>query len=242
MYVTQVVVIGAGGTGSYLIPPLARFLASQTRKIKLLICDGDKYSESNSGRQEFASSKVGINKAEVQALTVCAKIPEYATHIDFLPEYLSDKKITELIGEYSVVVTCVDNVACRNFVEKRISQLSNAAHVAPGNEMYTGQCHLSLRVGGAWKTRSLFDAYPELKSENDDRSAMDCAAIAALPSGGQIIMSNFMAAALALNYIGQLFEVHTNNQNAFIPCDNVGFDISIQGFKRSGLKSLTDLL
>lgn len=242
MYITNVIVIGAGGTGSYLIPPLARFLASQPVPVKLLICDGDKYSESNSGRQEFASSKIGINKAEVQALTVCAKLPEYAKLVDYLPEYLSASKINELITNNTVVVTCVDNVACRHFVEKRLEQLQNAAHVAPGNEMYTGQCHLSLRVNGVWKTRSLFTAHPELNSDNDDRSAMDCAAIAALPSGGQIIMSNFMAAALALNYIGQLFEVHTNNRNGFIPCDNVRFDISIQGFGRSGLRSLTDLL
>lgn len=65
----QIVLIGAGGTGSQVITGLAR-IHYALRKLGhpgfiLHVIDGDKVSEANIGRQIFSPSDIGKNKAEV---------------------------------------------------------------------------------------------------------------------------------------------------------------------------------
>lgn len=236
------IVVGAGGTGSYLIPPLARFLAARKFAGQLIICDADKYDAKNAERQEFPSTKQGLNKAEVQAMSVCARIPDFKDNVSYLEKYLGEADVNELVVENTIVVSCVDNAALRNYVENRVGKLDRAAHVCPGNEEFNGQVQLSLRYNGEWKTRNIFEDSPAFATANDDRSKLTCEQLAALPGGGQVIMANFMAAALSLNYIGQLFELSPINKNGHIPCDSVNFNITSQGFTRRGLKTLALVL
>lgn len=68
----NILVIGAGGIGSWFLPKLVKLLNDAKRK-KLLpntfksltICDGDLIEDSNLIRQNFASRDVGKNKAEI---------------------------------------------------------------------------------------------------------------------------------------------------------------------------------
>ena len=56
----NIFIVGVGGTGSFLMPVVMRYLASRTdvnKELLIKIIDGDKYDEGNISRQEFAHSR-----------------------------------------------------------------------------------------------------------------------------------------------------------------------------------------
>lgn len=202
--IEKVIIIGAGGTGSMLIVPLVRYLRSQNYKGKIIIADGDAYSESNATRQMFNLSKVGTNKAEYQAMVIASQLPDIGDQVEFINTYLSQENIADIFEDHCVVFNCVDNNAVRKYVEDRLEQLKTACHICCGNELVNGQVQISLRSDGTRITPSIYNQVPAFNTDNGDRSKMDCHAIAELPSGGQVIAANMMAAAFALNYFIQL--------------------------------------
>lgn len=233
--VEKVIVLGAGGTGSILINPLARFLSSQKFNGSLMIVDGDSYSESNTDRQIFAAKFVGKNKAEYQATVLTSHIPSLTDQIEFIDSYLGKEEIDELIVENTIVINCVDNIAARKFVQDRIASLDNGVHICCGNELTNGQVQCFVRKNGHNITRPIYDQFPEFNSSNDDRSTMSCEELSALPGGGQLICANMMAASIALNY----FMIVTNEHNMFqggnwVPCDTVAYSCRHNNYERFG--------
>lgn len=217
--VDKVLVIGAGGTGSILLPQLARFLRSEKFGGKLVIADGDSYTDSNANRQQFSLSKIGMNKAEYQALAIVSQLPDMGDTVEFLSEYLDQAKINELITDHTIVINCVDNLAARKFVEDRCQSLDNAAHICCGNELSVGQVQISLRKNGKSVTPNIYKQSPNFNSAADDRSKLDCEGLAALPGGGQLIAANMMAATLAMNYMVQLANINTvSSGSTFFNC------------------------
>src|SRR5437660_10285254 len=75
----QIVVVGAGGTGSWLIPHLARLIwdfnrtweqihEEKPRRASLLIVDHDKVEDGNiRARQNFCPAEIGYPKAQLLA-------------------------------------------------------------------------------------------------------------------------------------------------------------------------------
>ena len=67
----RITVIGAGGTGSYLLSYLAqinyllRMVGGQDCPLQVHVYDPDTVSETNVGRQNFWPMDVGMNKADV---------------------------------------------------------------------------------------------------------------------------------------------------------------------------------
>ena len=217
--IQKVLVIGAGGTGSILLPQLARFLRSESFGGKLIIADGDAYSDTNANRQQFSMSKVGMNKAEYQALAIVSQLPDIADTVEFLPEYLDQSRIEELVVDGTIVINCVDNRAARKFVEDQCQSLDNSMHICCGNELSTGQVQVSLRQNGEQLTPDIYKQSPNFNSDNDDRSKLDCEELAALPGGGQLIAANMMAATLALNYIIQYANMNkVSSGSTFFNC------------------------
>jgi molybdopterin/thiamine biosynthesis adenylyltransferase len=94
---TNIAVIGAGGVGSYLIPPL---LKTVPPSITIELWDGDKYEEKNLDRQLFPETMIGTNKADALMLSYpqsnFVSVPEYINEDFFV------KKDTFIMG-------CVDN-------------------------------------------------------------------------------------------------------------------------------------
>lgn len=203
--IKRIVVIGCGGTGSILIPQLARFIAS-TKKFggKLILADGDNYEASNADRQSFNPAFLGKNKAEYQALVVSSLLPEFSNNIEFMPKYLSKSDIESLIEDDCVVINCVDNNACRKFVEDKCLTLEDVIHICCGNDLRSGQVQIMMRTQGAQITPSIYKESPIFNSDNDDRSVMTCEQMAELPGGGQLICANMQAATMALNYFMQV--------------------------------------
>jgi molybdopterin/thiamine biosynthesis adenylyltransferase len=58
----RIVLIGCGGIGSQLLPPLVRYLANRPEPRSLLVLvDGDVFEPSNRSRQLFPDASLGSN-------------------------------------------------------------------------------------------------------------------------------------------------------------------------------------
>ena len=79
----RMIVIGAGGVGSWLLPGLARMLEWSAPGSGLIIVDGDNYEPKNKERQNFSGSG---NKAEVLATNLAEEFME--TFIIPLPQWV----------------------------------------------------------------------------------------------------------------------------------------------------------
>lgn len=231
--IKKILVIGAGGTGSYVLPLLARHLYTENFSGKLFIADGDKYSEGNIKRQQFSLSHVNRNKAEYQGDVIQNHIPDFVDRVIVVDKYLSEADIKTIVENYTVVFNCVDNNAARKYVEDRCLSLEDACHICCGNEERTGQVQISLRRNGKQLTPSIYQKYPELNSTNEDRSKMSCQEIAALPGGGQLAIANHTAANLAMMYFNQLTndKIGIFKNGTRIPYGYCEFDSAMMAFE-----------
>lgn len=200
--VKSIVIVGVGGTGSFLLTQLVRYINSLpfAGKIEIVIVDGDKYEENNVDRQEFAHSRMGKNKADVQVEVYKQKFPKLK--ITSVPEYLGEGNIENVIWENSVTFCCVDNHVCRFLVSKHCQNLNDALLISGGNEEYDGNVQSFRRLNGENVNKPIEVRHPEIAMANDgDRSEMSCAELAELPGGGQVIFTNAMAASLMVQML-----------------------------------------
>lgn len=200
--INKIILIGCGGTGSYLAPPLARFLRASKFVGEFILVDGDSYEPSNLDRQSFNLDLLGENKAVAQATRLQREIEDFQCGI--IDDYLSEEDVNEYVTDGTLVINCADNNAIRKFVEDRIDTLDNGVHICCGNELRHGQVQISCKEKGKRTTRSIYEDAPVFKEGNGDRSKMSCQELAELPGGGQLITANFFAAALALGYVANI--------------------------------------
>lgn len=218
----KVVVVGVGGTGSYLLPQLIRYLNSRKEDIEVTICDGDKYDEGNMNRQEFAHSMLNRNKAEVQTEIYMRKFKDMT--IFCVPDYLGEANIKEVIKDGSIVFCCVDNHFCRNLISKHCQALKNVLLISGGNEEFDGNVQSFFRVNEKNMNDPIEVRHPEIeKTKDGNRSEMSCEQLAQLPSGGQVIFTNATSANIMCNLLfGYIF-----NADNVIKVNDIFFDIRI---------------
>src|SRR5262245_46622640 len=96
----RVVLIGCGGIGSQLLPPLARYLASRPEPRPLLVLvDGDVFEPGNLGRQVCSTRDLGTNKAE--ALAPVARDLGIATQV--IEAAIDDRIVEHVVREGDLV-------------------------------------------------------------------------------------------------------------------------------------------
>jgi molybdopterin/thiamine biosynthesis adenylyltransferase len=157
--VEDILIIGAGGTGSALLPSLCRYLMSQNYGGQVIIADGDSYDLGNASRQHFRPDSIGMNKAEAQAKFLQETIPGFADSIVYIDTFLSKESIEGLITNNTVVFNCVDNNAVRKYVEDVCMQRSRSVHICCGNDLLTGQVLLSMRNNDSDEVQFYDDVY-----------------------------------------------------------------------------------
>lgn len=127
----EFILVGAGGTGGWLIGAIARLMLeieSKTNKTtSCTVVDFDTVEQANIPRQNFQHSEIGLPKAEVLAarysLALGCKIRAIAKPFD------SDM----IFGHWHklfVIVGCVDNAAARTQISKCLDQ--NSCDRTPG--------------------------------------------------------------------------------------------------------------
>lgn len=189
----HITLIGCGGIGSWLLPPLLRFLNAERYKGEIHLWDGDRYRVGNWERQEFEPEVLGANKAEAQTETVQAQYP--ALRLEGRPAYVTGRNVGEALREDSLVLVAVDNHPARALVARQASTLRNVCVLSAGNELLDGNVHVTLRTDGRDLTVPLLERHPEIATtRRGDRAEAGCEDL--IERGQtQLLVTNFMAAA-----------------------------------------------
>lgn len=145
------IIVGAGGTGSFLIPAIARLifeLRAQQGKPEMLIVDPDVVEASNIPRSNFCAAEVGRYKAQTLAERITLA---WGLESQYSAEaFDAEKHLTPSMNDYrslSVIVGCVDNHQARGDMHKAIddfrgygaSDAPNLWWIDGGNGRSSGQ-------------------------------------------------------------------------------------------------------
>jgi hypothetical protein len=195
-FVRSIVVIGLGGIGTWLAPPLCRYLHDKRFGGDIVFADGDSFSELNLGRQDAEIADMHKPKAQVMADRLQRSLP--GLHLRALNQYVTSHNVADLIKDRSLVVTAVDNHPARAIVALHATALRDVCVLSAGNEKYDGNIHVFMRRGGKDDTIPLVERHPEIaKSKAGDRATLGCDELIALGQT-QLITTNFLAAAALL--------------------------------------------
>ena len=222
--IKNILVVGCGGTGSYVVPNLVRLLSTLKVATCLTLADADVVEDKNLIRQNFVKADVGKNKAEALArrystafgISIQA-IPKFLETAASIGETLTNAQSNGITfgREIPLVISCVDNIKARKFIIDALqTYYPNGAYLIDcGNEDISGQVLLSVirppqDVGfskGNFPTPTVFDLYPELNERYKTEklaSELSCAEMAV--SSPQYGFVNLNAATIALNFIDAL--------------------------------------
>ena len=213
------IVIGAGGTGGYLIPNLGRMIGIQNEdgsKHSVTIVDADKIENKNLLRQNFSPNDVGKNKAEVMASRYGRA---FGQTFYYLPEYIESAeqvlKIMESESKVPVIIDCVDNNKTRFIIKEGINLYhqsgrgKNTISLSSGNEKYSGQVVFSYRITNALKRHykyeekspDLIDIFPNMEV---DRLPTEISCAEQSISAPQNIHTNMTAADILFGFVNRL--------------------------------------
>jgi PRTRC genetic system ThiF family protein len=209
----QIVLIGAGGTGSVILSGLARINASLLvlghPGLMVHVCDGDVVSEPNIGRQLFARSDLGKNKATVLVTRANSFFGFAWRSFPFMVEAGFINKRTEHIP---LVITAVDNVRARRIVAEEFREKC-IYFLDTGNGKNHGQCILGTFAEVKQPRRqglqavsylpTVFDLYPNLEDQEDRKDqGPSCSLADALKAQDLFINQQVATAALKLIWSG----------------------------------------
>lgn len=184
----NITVIGCGGTGSEVVDGLSRLHHAlihlgHPRGLELTLWDGDEVSETNIGRQRFAPSDVGMNKAEVLARRYGMI---FGQRISWAERAFGEDDLSDLAAD--LVITATDKASFRAWLGDALDHIGSHGDYAPmlwadtGNGDMTGQ----VVMGHAWKAGeswlpNVMDLFPGIRQMPDD-DAPSCSMEEALRS------------------------------------------------------------
>ena len=118
----RIMMVGCGGTGSWLAPSLARLVAvlrEAGKSAELTFIDPDRVEAKNIPRQNFCQAELGANKAQALALRFSEAwgIPIGAVSTTYGEKYPRRPDPTELL----VLVGCVDNAEARRALSATVA-------------------------------------------------------------------------------------------------------------------------
>lgn len=147
----KIIIIGAGGTGSYASQAIARLvfeLKMRGKNAEMLIVDPDRVESGNIPRSNFCSAEIGRFKAQTLAerlalawsLQVCYSNSPFDAEKHFKQTAGSYRQLTVLVG-------CVDNHVARADIHRaleesegyRSSEAANTWWIDGGNGKFSGQ-------------------------------------------------------------------------------------------------------
>jgi molybdopterin/thiamine biosynthesis adenylyltransferase len=229
-FVRGIVVIGLGGIGTWLAPPLCRYLHDKRFGGDIVFADGDSFSELNLGRQDAGIDDIHKPKAQVMADRLQRCLP--GLHLRAFNQYVAAGNVVDLIKDRSLVITAVDNHPARAVVARHAATLRDVCVLSAGNDKLDGNLHVYLRRGDVDETVPLIDRHPEIaKSRTGDRATLGCDELIALGET-QLIATNFLAAAALLVAFHALWDRDSlrrsrHSRNLPVP-QEVFFDIRSQ--------------
>lgn len=211
----KVVVLGAGGTGGYVIPHLYRLAYASGRPIRIILCDGDIVEEKNLIRQNFVKQDIGRNKAQVLAQRYsasfgidCEYIPSFVETLERLrslttPDFYESRWQGVQQTQRVILVGCVDNNRSRQLCHQVFQNSQDLIYIDSGNGEHTGQVICGIRQNGRTLYKPIGSLYPEiLKTEDKFPSELSCAERTV--SAPQAVTANLTAANAVISFLYDL--------------------------------------
>lgn len=171
----QLIVIGAGGTGTYFLKEVSRYLSNYGHNCPIKefsIYDGDTVEEKNLDRQCFIKEDIGANKA-----CIMGEVLNDAFDLNWktYPIYVSDVSQIKINPKYvPIVVGCVDNHACRMIIEKLFNTQDNIIYLDSANEYSSGEVIFAAKIHGKEVAPVRSHYFPEIKLPEKSRQEMTC--------------------------------------------------------------------
>ena len=198
----QVLIIGAGGTGGYVIPHLYRIAFASNRPCSVIIADGDIVERKNLIRQNFAECDIGENKAVVMAERY-AEV--FGIETEYIPHYIENEaQLYDLLyiprpsfsiepKPISILIGAVDNNRSRVMCHNVFQKLEDIIYIDSGNGDYTGQVVCGAKMNGKVISKPVARVYPDILEDTEKfPSELSCAERSV--SAPQSIAANVFAA------------------------------------------------
>lgn len=218
-----IVVIGAGGTGGYVIPHLYRIAFAANRPCRIIIADGDIVEEKNLIRQNFAQCDIGQNKAQVMAERYSEV---FGIETQYIPEFIEEEeRLYELLHLQStygypkpigILIGAVDNNRSRVMCHHVFHRLDDIIYIDSGNGEYTGQVVCGVKMSGRVISKPVARVYPDILTDTEKfPSELSCAQRSV--SAPQTIAANIFASTAISSMLYYLLIEGTlqNNRLAF---------------------------
>lgn len=215
----NIVIVGAGGTGSNLIARLAQFIASLnmkktgTKSVNVSIIDGDTVSPRNLERQNFCEFDVLQNKADVMQAAVSDAYHlswnSYGRFIDSADEL---SRVFSYSGNsdnnsLNVLIGCCDNHRCRQVMEEWFASQKNGIYIDAANEFSVGEVVIGIRADGKTISPSRKYYFPDIMTDTrKSKSEQSCGTVNM--SAPQHIATNCESANTVLAVVAKLLVEH----------------------------------
>jgi len=246
----KIVIIGAGGTGGYVIPHLYRICFASERRTRVIVCDGDIVEQKNLIRQNFIEQDVGENKAKVLAERYSAA---FGIETEYVPGFIENEESLlkliepELIQHYPTVysrvilIGAVDNNRSRQICHNAFLKSKDLIYIDSGNGESTGQVVCGIRQKNRTLYKPVCSVYPDMLEITDAQdllpTEMSCAERAV--SAPQSVTANLMAATAVTSFLYNLLirnEIVTRAVTFSAKQINMRAEISARKTKKSKLK------
>lgn len=221
------VMIGCGGTGSWLAPAVARLmrvLKANGLETSALFVDPDCVEEKNIPRQNFCDAELGYPKAQTLAARYSLA---WGVEIQAVNNHFSTEMVSGKWNRLTVMIGCIDNAAARQEMAKALAV--NSYDSPPrlwwldcGNKREAGQVLLgstsranALRL--AFTFESLCQHLPSpvlqcpdlLKPQPEELSNHNLSCAELMMANAQGLIVNQRVAAEAADYLARLL-IHRN--------------------------------
>lgn len=207
----KIVVLGAGGTGGYVIPHLYRLGYASEHPTRIIVCDGDVVEQKNLIRQNFVEQDIGRNKAQALAARYAAA---FGIECEYRPEFIEtqgeldaltapDRLPYPMEPQRVILLGCVDNNKSRQLCHRVFEQKRDLIYIDAGNGEHTGQVVCGVRQHGRTLYKPVCSLYPDLLEDEDKfPSELSCAERAV--SAPQSVTANLTAATAVVSFLYDL--------------------------------------
>lgn len=210
----NIIVVGAGGTGSYFLKEFARFVATtkniNSKDINVVVMDGDRIEEKNLERQNFFNDSVNQYKAEemVSMISESFAIGNFVAMNRYVLDEADIMTAFKVMEEKSgstyipVIIGCVDNHHARLIMEKCFEKIPNCIYYDSANEFSSGEVVFSYKNGDMVISPVRSHYFSELKENNYiSVTEMSCTELNAVAP--QHIATNMKAGNILLSALVQ---------------------------------------
>ena len=207
----KIVVLGAGGTGGYVIPHLYRLGYASEHPTRIIVCDGDVVEQKNLIRQNFVEQDIGRNKAQALAARYAAA---FGIECEYRPEFIETEEELDALTapdhlpypmepQRVILLGCVDNNKSRQLCHRVFEQKRDLIYIDAGNGEHTGQVVCGVRQHGRTLYKPVCSLYPDLLEDEDKfPSELSCAERAV--SAPQSVTANLTAATAVVSFLYDL--------------------------------------